>query len=188
MINLLSSLNRFLNSNCGGLFSQTKKRYVGYKYESANQTSPIYEAKGIETVRRDGCPAVVKVSPDLTTAIGSQFRSRCRLNGSDSGTVVAVAVRGLRRQPGEGLCPAPVLQDPAESCQHSGLHLCQRVPRPPRLQARSRRSWSRAFKVLKRNYFQLWFYVRTVLRLTRTCLSPRFLISVYDLISSCSKF
>lgn len=40
---------------------QTKKRYVGYKYEGADQSEPIYEAKGIETVRRDGCPAVAKV-------------------------------------------------------------------------------------------------------------------------------
>lgn len=40
---------------------QTKKRYVGYKYETPSQLEPVYEAKGIETVRRDGCPAVVKV-------------------------------------------------------------------------------------------------------------------------------
>ncbi|CAH2071694.1 unnamed protein product, partial [Iphiclides podalirius] len=40
---------------------QTKKRYVGYMYESADQTKPVYEAKGIETVRRDGCPAGVKL-------------------------------------------------------------------------------------------------------------------------------
>lgn len=40
---------------------QTKKRYVGYMYESPDQKQPIYEAKGIETVRRDGCPAVAKV-------------------------------------------------------------------------------------------------------------------------------
>lgn len=40
---------------------QTKKRYVGYMYETPDQTTPIYEAKGIETVRRDGCPAVAKV-------------------------------------------------------------------------------------------------------------------------------
>lgn len=40
---------------------QTKKRYVGYMYESADQEKPVYEAKGIETVRRDGCPAVGKV-------------------------------------------------------------------------------------------------------------------------------
>lgn len=40
---------------------QTKKRYVGYMYESADQKVPVYDAKGIETVRRDGCPAVSKV-------------------------------------------------------------------------------------------------------------------------------
>ncbi|KAJ2952055.1 hypothetical protein O0L34_g4319 [Tuta absoluta] len=40
---------------------QTKKRYVGYMYESADQEKPVYEAKGIETVRRDGCPAGVKL-------------------------------------------------------------------------------------------------------------------------------
>ncbi|XP_052841723.1 DNA polymerase zeta catalytic subunit isoform X1 [Drosophila gunungcola] len=40
---------------------QTKKRYVGYMYETADQAEPVYEAKGIETVRRDGCPAVAKM-------------------------------------------------------------------------------------------------------------------------------
>lgn len=40
---------------------QTKKRYVGYMYETADQKKATYEAKGIETVRRDGCPAVAKV-------------------------------------------------------------------------------------------------------------------------------
>ncbi|XP_063376973.1 DNA polymerase zeta catalytic subunit [Cydia fagiglandana] len=40
---------------------QTKKRYVGYMYESPEQEHPVYEAKGIETVRRDGCPAQVKL-------------------------------------------------------------------------------------------------------------------------------
>ncbi|XP_055836926.1 DNA polymerase zeta catalytic subunit [Episyrphus balteatus] len=40
---------------------QTKKRYVGYMFESPDQKEPIFEAKGIETVRRDGCPAAVKM-------------------------------------------------------------------------------------------------------------------------------
>ncbi|KAJ8682714.1 hypothetical protein QAD02_018506 [Eretmocerus hayati] len=39
---------------------QTKKRYCGYMYENLND-EPVYLAKGIETVRRDGCPAVAKV-------------------------------------------------------------------------------------------------------------------------------
>ena len=41
---------------------QTKKRYVGYMYETRDQEKPKYDAKGIETVRRDGVPAVVKVN------------------------------------------------------------------------------------------------------------------------------
>ncbi|XP_019740532.1 DNA polymerase zeta catalytic subunit isoform X2 [Hippocampus comes] len=40
---------------------QTKKRYVGYMYESLGQKEPVFDAKGIETVRRDGCPAVSKI-------------------------------------------------------------------------------------------------------------------------------
>lgn len=38
-----------------------KKRYVGYKYESKSQTEPEFDAKGIETVRRDGTPAEQKI-------------------------------------------------------------------------------------------------------------------------------
>lgn len=45
---------------------QTKKRYVGYMFESPEQKVPIYEAKGIETVRRDGCPAVAKVRKKIS--------------------------------------------------------------------------------------------------------------------------
>lgn len=39
---------------------QTKKRYVGYSYESRTQAVPIFDAKGIETIRRDSCPLVQK--------------------------------------------------------------------------------------------------------------------------------
>ncbi len=38
-----------------------KKRYVGFKYESKNQKEPDFDAKGIETVRRDGTPAEQKI-------------------------------------------------------------------------------------------------------------------------------
>ncbi|KAJ2895409.1 DNA polymerase family B [Zalerion maritima] len=38
-----------------------KKRYVGYKYEHPGQVEPEFEAKGIETVRRDGTPAEQKM-------------------------------------------------------------------------------------------------------------------------------
>lgn len=38
-----------------------KKRYVGFKYEHRNQTEPDFDAKGIETIRRDGTPAEQKI-------------------------------------------------------------------------------------------------------------------------------
>lgn len=47
------------------IYFKTKKRYVGFMYEGPDQKEPKYEAKGIETVRRDGCPAVAKVSSSL---------------------------------------------------------------------------------------------------------------------------
>lgn len=39
----------------------SKKRYVGAMYESPTQSTPTFDAKGIETVRRDACPAVAKI-------------------------------------------------------------------------------------------------------------------------------
>ncbi|AOW03215.1 hypothetical protein B0I72DRAFT_137686 [Yarrowia lipolytica] len=39
----------------------SKKRYVGYKWEYSKQMYPIFDAKGIETVRRDGTPAAQKI-------------------------------------------------------------------------------------------------------------------------------
>ena len=43
-------------------FLEAKKRYVGYAYESVDQTEPKFDAKGIETVRRDHAPFVGEVS------------------------------------------------------------------------------------------------------------------------------
>lgn len=40
----------------------SKKRYVGYSYENVGQTVPYFDAKGIETVRRDGHPAQQKIT------------------------------------------------------------------------------------------------------------------------------
>ncbi|KAI5801709.1 hypothetical protein DFH27DRAFT_557681 [Peziza echinospora] len=39
----------------------SKKRYVGFKYETRGQTEPDFDAKGIETVRRDGTAAQQKI-------------------------------------------------------------------------------------------------------------------------------
>lgn len=38
-----------------------KKRYVGFKYEFQQQKDPDFDAKGIETIRRDGIPATQKM-------------------------------------------------------------------------------------------------------------------------------
>ncbi|KAF2146268.1 uncharacterized protein K452DRAFT_263960 [Aplosporella prunicola CBS 121167] len=49
-----------------------KKRYAGFKYESRHQKEPEFDAKGIETVRRDGTPAGQKV---VEKALKILFRS-----------------------------------------------------------------------------------------------------------------
>lgn len=63
-----------------------KKRYVGFKYESKDQGMPEFDAKGIETVRRDGTPAEQKIeekalkilfrSADLSQ-VKSYFQRQC---------------------------------------------------------------------------------------------------------------
>jgi DNA polymerase zeta len=42
-------------------FLVVKKRYVGYAYETPTQTVPKFDAKGIETVRRDQCGATAAI-------------------------------------------------------------------------------------------------------------------------------
>lgn len=39
-----------------------KKRYVGFKYETPDDIEPVFDAKGIETVRRDGVLAQRKMT------------------------------------------------------------------------------------------------------------------------------
>lgn len=63
-----------------------KKRYVGYMYETQDQQVPVFDAKGIETVRRDGTPAEQKIeekalrmlfeTADLSQ-IKQYFQSQC---------------------------------------------------------------------------------------------------------------
>lgn len=38
-----------------------KKRYVGFKFENPDDVEPVFDAKGIETVRRDGIPIQQKL-------------------------------------------------------------------------------------------------------------------------------
>lgn len=92
---------------------QTKKRYVGYMYESADQEKPIYEAKGIETVRRDGCPAVAKVRKSLP-----HFERLTILihKSADAGKNVANFVRNVRRECHQAVCVSPVYEDSVWTC------------------------------------------------------------------------
>ncbi|KAL4942212.1 hypothetical protein BDV06DRAFT_192711 [Aspergillus oleicola] len=63
-----------------------KKRYVGFKYERRDQKEPEFDAKGIETIRRDGTPAEQKIeekalkilfrTADLSQ-VKSYFQSQC---------------------------------------------------------------------------------------------------------------
>ncbi|CAG8658610.1 12557_t:CDS:2, partial [Acaulospora colombiana] len=50
-----------------------KKRYVGFKYEHPDEVIPSFDAKGIETVRRDGIPAAQKM---LENTLKILFRSQ----------------------------------------------------------------------------------------------------------------
>ncbi|KAG0605129.1 hypothetical protein M758_9G034000 [Ceratodon purpureus] len=57
----------------------TKKRYVGYSYESPGQATPIFDAKGIETIRRDSCAAVAKtLERSLRTLFETQDLSQVK--------------------------------------------------------------------------------------------------------------
>ena len=72
-----------------------KKRYVGFKFEKASQVEPGFDAKGIETVRRDGVPAQAKITEktikllfrtkDLSQ-VKSYFQQQCQkiMSGSVS--------------------------------------------------------------------------------------------------------
>lgn len=55
-----------------GSIMQTKKKYCGMKYESLDQKKPTFEAKGIETIRRDQCALTQKV---LRNALITLFQS-----------------------------------------------------------------------------------------------------------------
>ncbi|KAJ7630949.1 hypothetical protein FB45DRAFT_917030 [Roridomyces roridus] len=50
-----------------------KKRYVGFKYENPDDQEPVFDAKGIETVRRDGVPAQQKMTE---TCLKMLFRTQ----------------------------------------------------------------------------------------------------------------
>ncbi|CAF0820538.1 unnamed protein product, partial [Didymodactylos carnosus] len=52
---------------------ESKKRYAGMSYETLEQTQPKFDAKGIETIRRDTCSAVSKM---LERSLKLLFRTK----------------------------------------------------------------------------------------------------------------
>ncbi|XP_076819341.1 DNA polymerase zeta catalytic subunit-like isoform X2 [Clavelina lepadiformis] len=101
---------------------QTKKRYVGYAYESESQKEPIFDAKGIETVRRDGCPAVSKIVEKslhilFTTRDVSQVKTYVKkqcaklLDGSSTlqDCVIAKEYRGAKYYKPDAVVPSLLL-------------------------------------------------------------------------------
>ena len=112
---------------------QTKKRYVGYMYETRDQKDAVYDAKGIETVRRDGCPAVVKVSNSFLLSF-LHFLIRL-LFFQDSGKVAENLVRDEGCFQSEALRPATVPKDHPGKGLDPRSDLCQGVPGNARLPA-----------------------------------------------------
>jgi DNA polymerase zeta len=47
-----------------------KKRYVGFKFENIDDLEPVFDAKGIETVRRDGVLAQRKMVENCLKYVG----------------------------------------------------------------------------------------------------------------------
>ncbi|KAG9128322.1 DNA polymerase zeta [Ceratobasidium sp. 392] len=54
-----------------------KKRYVGFKYEHPDESEPVFDAKGIETVRRDGVPAGQKMVEKCLNQDFSEVKDYC---------------------------------------------------------------------------------------------------------------
>ena len=67
----------------------TKKRYTGYSYETPKQVTPKFDAKGIETVRRDSCGAVAKT---LEKSLRILFESRDLSQVSKTAITKSIAI------------------------------------------------------------------------------------------------
>lgn len=96
-----------------------KKRYVGLKFETPDDTTPELDAKGLEVVRRDGCPLMVRTMNATIRLLFDKDLSRLRrylesvwssmMNGSMpiNSYIFACEVRaGTYRAPHGNLPPA----------------------------------------------------------------------------------
>ncbi|CAH8579391.1 unnamed protein product [Heterobilharzia americana] len=62
---------------------EAKKRYAGYAYESLDQVIPVFDAKGIETVRRDSCPFVGRILEECFKYLFNHFTIPQCVNNND---------------------------------------------------------------------------------------------------------
>ncbi|KAK8869691.1 hypothetical protein IAR55_000259 [Kwoniella newhampshirensis] len=125
-----------------GSVLMAKKRYVGFKYEHPDDKEPVFDAKGIETIRRDGFPAQQKIEEVclkllFRTQDLSQVKDFCRqewtkiLQGrvSIQDFIVAKEVRlGTYSEkgvppPGAAVAYRRILKDPRDEPQYA-----ERVP------------------------------------------------------------
>ena len=125
-----------------GSVLMAKKRYVGFKYEHPDEVEPVFDAKGIETIRRDGFPAQGKIEEVCLKMLFrhqdlSQIKEYCRqewtkiLQGrvSIQDFIVAKEVRlGSYSEkgvppPGAAVAYRRILKDPRDEPQYA-----ERVP------------------------------------------------------------
>lgn len=125
-----------------GCLLMAKKRYVGFKYEHPDEVEPVFDAKGIETIRRDGFPAQQKIEEVCLKMLFrgndlSEVKAFCRaewtkiLNGrvSIQDFIVAKEVRlGTYSDkgvppPGAAVAYRRILKDPRDEPQYA-----ERVP------------------------------------------------------------
>ncbi|WVF72225.1 hypothetical protein IAT40_007037 [Kwoniella sp. CBS 6097] len=125
-----------------GSVLMAKKRYVGFKYEHPDDVDPVFDAKGIETIRRDGFPAQQKIEEVclkmlFRTQDLSQIKDFCRQEWtkilqnrvSMQDFIVAKEVRlGTYSEkgvppPGAAVAYRRILKDPRDEPQYA-----ERVP------------------------------------------------------------
>lgn len=96
-----------------------KKRYVGFKYESPDDKEPVFDAKGIETVRRDGVLAQRKLVENCLKWVSLPVFMLC----------VTEVIQNTIPYPGskscQGLLLSLLVQDIGGSGTRPGFRICK---------------------------------------------------------------
>ncbi|PWW73841.1 hypothetical protein C7212DRAFT_359656 [Tuber magnatum] len=109
-----------------------KKRYVGFKYEYREQAEPDFDAKGIETVRRDGTPAEQMIEEAalkilFRTKDLSQVKAYCQREWTkimrEKAVRLGTYAEGASLPPGAQLAAKRMEKDPENAPQYA-----ERIP------------------------------------------------------------